>query len=442
MLQEVKPQLSELHVGVTIDKIPEAVKANKSIKIQKGDLELEVPKDQEYYFLTKLLLTRLWVQDNQGSAICNYMNNIQQLFFQLIRVALSTQDTLMRPPSAKEWQQLYEMAKKQSLVGICFAGAQKLVDSEVEDYCGMPEMLYLTWMGMAAKIQQKNEHMNESTKEALAFFRSKGFACHVLKGQGIATLYKWGGLKGLNRSSGFDLSGLRQSGDIDVWLTGGREKVYQLSREVLGKITGANYHHIHFPMWEDPEIEAHIYPSFLSSPYRNWQLHKFCKLYEPHDGCGDFPSTEFNLVFIMLHCYRHLCGHGVGMRQVMDYYFVLRTVSAGSRAETLSWCKKLGMGRFVGAMMWVMKEVFGLEDEYLLCEPDEKEGKFLLNEIMNTGNMGHGETRFQWGQKSPLGRFVAAQKRNLHLATHYPHEVLWSPVFNIWRFLWLKTKGL
>ena len=154
----------------------------------------------------------------------------------------------------------------------------------------------------------------------------------------------------------------------------------------------------------------------------------------------------------MLHCYRHLCGHGVGMRQVMDYYFVLQQAkqrgskgsesSRGSRVETMKWVKRLGMGRFAPALMWVMKEVFGLEDEYLLCESDEKEGRFLLNEIMNTGNMGHGETRFQWGQKSALGRFVAAQKRNLHLMTHYPHEVLWSPLFNIWRFFWLKTKGL
>ena len=31
----------------TIEKIPEAVKAGKSIKIQKGDLELEFTKDQE-----------------------------------------------------------------------------------------------------------------------------------------------------------------------------------------------------------------------------------------------------------------------------------------------------------------------------------------------------------------------------------------------------------
>ena len=183
-----------------------------------------------------------------------------------------------------------------------------------------------------------------------------------------------------------NLSLLRQSGDIDVWAAGGREKIYQLSHDVLGKITVANYHHIHFPMWEDPEIELHIYPSFLSSPYRNWQLHKFCKLYAPKDDEQDFPSTAFNLVFIMLHCYRHLCGHGVGMRQVMDYYFVLKTLSDSlhfetsqklkgeNKAETMKWVKRLGMGRFAPALMWVMKEVFGLEKEYLLCEPDEKEG--------------------------------------------------------------------
>ena len=412
---------------------------------------------------------------------------MNELLFELIRVALGNADRLSHIPKPNEWQKLYDMAKKQSLVGICFAGVQKTLSNsplkgEGPSVIGMPKMLYLTWLGMAAKIQQRNEVMNGKTKEALEFFREKGFPCQVLKGQGIAALYRVGsnGSKALNGSSGSseqssgsnsanleqpkalnnlngsqsiepeerDLSLLRQSGDIDVWAAGGREKIYHLSREVLGKITGANYHHIHFPMWEDPEIELHIYPSFLSSPYRNWQLHKFCKLNEPKDDGQEFPSAAFNLVFIMLHCYRHLCGHGVGMRQVMDYFFVLRTVpevsesSNGSKVETLKWCKKLGMGRFAPALMWVMKEVFGLDDECLLCEPNEKEGRFLLNEIMNTGNMGHGETRFQWGQKSAWGRFVAAQRRNLHLATHYPHEVLWSPIFNIWRFFWLKTKGL
>ena len=252
---------------------------------------------------------------------------------------------------------LYDMTKKQSLVGICFAGVQKtLSDSPLKgedpSVIGMPEMLYLTWMGMAAKIQQRNEFMNVKTKEALTFFREKGFPCQVLKGQGIATLYTSTGSAQVQ-----SLSGLRQSGDIDVWAAGGREKIYQLSRDVLGKITGANYHHIHFPMWEDPEIELHIYPSFLSSPYRNWQLHKFCKIYEPKDDEQEFPSAAFNLLFIMLHCYRHLCGHGVGMRQVMDYYFVLKTLydsplKGEKKFETLKWVKRLGIGRFASVLMW------------------------------------------------------------------------------------------
>lgn len=371
---------------------------------------------------------------------------IDVLFYELIRISLGLANKLSSTPSHKEWKALYDMAEKQSLIGICFAGVQKLCDSDAEYYAGMSEQQFLTWLGMTAQIRQRNELMNERTKEALKFFRSKGFACQVLKGQGIAKLYR-AECHQAGESDNNDFPLLRQSGDIDVWLTGGREKVYRLSLDILGKITGANYHHIHFPIWEDPEIEAHIYPSFLSSPLRNYRLRKFCKQYEPKLGCDDFPSAEFNLVFIMLHCYRHLCGHGVGMRQVMDYYFVLNSLSNSplkgeEKIQSLKWCKKLGMGSFAGAMMWIMKEVFGMEDGCLLCEPDEKEGKFLLNEIMNTGNMGHGETRFRWGQKTPLGRFVAAQKRNLHLVSRYPYEVLWSPLFNIWRFFWLRTKGL
>ena len=74
----------------------------------------------------------------------------------------------------------------------------------------------------------------------------------------------------------------------------------------------------------------------------------------------------FNRVFILLHCYCHLCGTVWGMRQLMDYYFVLnKGFSAEERQNAFYWCRKLGMGRFVGAAMYGMKEVFGLEDKYV-----------------------------------------------------------------------------
>ena len=105
---------------------------------------------------------------------------MDQLFFELIQVAIGTRISLSHMPSADEWGELYDMAKKQSLVGICFAGIQKLVNSEKEDYCGLSEMQYLTWMGMAAKIQQRNDVMNGYTAKTLEYFRSKGFPCTIL----------------------------------------------------------------------------------------------------------------------------------------------------------------------------------------------------------------------------------------------------------------------
>lgn len=106
---------------------------------------------------------------------------IDQLFFELICVAIGSSNNLSHTPSAHNWGELYKMAKKQSLVGICFAGVQKLVDSEHEDYCGMNEMLYLTWMGMAAKIQQKNEQMNVRTKRPWIISVQKVFIARCLK---------------------------------------------------------------------------------------------------------------------------------------------------------------------------------------------------------------------------------------------------------------------
>lgn len=45
--------------------------------------------------------------------------SLNEIFFELIRVAIGTQDSLSRVPSAKAWKGLYDMAKKQSLVGVC-----------------------------------------------------------------------------------------------------------------------------------------------------------------------------------------------------------------------------------------------------------------------------------------------------------------------------------
>lgn len=352
------------------------------------------------------------------------MIDINNLFFELIRVALGNANGLSHKPSDKEWKLLYDMTKKQSLVGTCFAGIQRLPENERP-----PEMLYLTWMGMAAKIQQRNEVMNASTQKALELFRKDGFECSVLKGQAIASLYG-------------SLAGLRQSGDIDLWVQGGRKKLYDYSLKTFGKLEGLTYHHIHFPVWDDVEIEAHTWPSFLSSPIRNKRLQEFCKMNETNE---DTPSLAFNRVFILLHCYQHFTRRGVGMRQLLDYYFVLRTSyenenqNVNYKAESMKWISALGMKRFAEATMWMMKVIFGLEDKYRLCEPNEEYGRFLLDEVMQTGNMGHADERVDHRQlQSAMGRYLFNLKRDIRIIKICPHEALWEPLWGIYQFAWCK----
>ena len=154
-------------------------------------------------------------------------------------------------------------------------------------------------------------------------------------------------------------------------------------------------------------------------------------------------SLAFDRVFILLHGYQHLCGHGVGLRQIMDYYYVLKQgFNKEEKVETIHWIKELGMKRFAEGLMWVLQECFGLEEQYLLFVPNEQEGKFIIEEVLQTGNMGHSETR-DWGStKTPLSRFFHNLRRDAYLAKHYPHEALWQPFFSLWLYGWRFSKGL
>ena len=430
------------------------------------------------------------------------MTDINELFFELVRVAIGTQKCLSRVPSAEEWQLLFDMANKQSLVGVCFAGVQRLGANAdtVRARIGMTEMLFFRWMSMAYNIQKRNEVLNECMDIALYHFRQDGFECTCLKGQGIAALYedevrtKTNSLRHVNkdeneglrdenedeneglrdedenedesggRASMLNLAMLRQSGDIDLWVQGGRKRLYEYSMRLFGKIEGLTYHHIHFAAFSDVEVEAHTWPSYLASPLRNRRLQRFFKMYEPAKGSGDTPSLEFNIVYILLHCYQHFCGHGVGMRQLMDYYFVLKKVGICtktktktktgvahydedaneneqcSREEAMAWIERLGMSRFAQAMMWVMKEVFGLKDEDLLCEPNEAYGRFLLDEVLMTGNMGHGDERVDHRQfRTAFGRYRYNLRRAMRIVKICPHEALWGPFWGIYQFTWCRV---
>ena len=100
-----------------------------------------------------------------------------------------------------------------------------------------------------------------------------------------------------------------------------------------------------------------------------------------------------------------------------------------------------GVMRFVRATMYVMQEVFGLNEEYLLAKPSKNEGEFLLGEIMLAGNFGQYDERSKGRSQSAIKRFANSLKRNVRFLRSYPSEVLWDIPFRIWLYLWRKQKG-
>lgn len=350
-------------------------------------------------------------------------NKSQDLVFELLLVSTGARKGLQQRYTDEDWKGALAIAQCQAIVGVLLSAIEAL---EVQP----PKTLLLQWIGLAQMVEQECARMAEAGAEAVRYFREHGFACQILKGSAVGRYYPQP-----NR---------RTSGDIDIWLDGGRKKIYDFARafDKDGKIYGVNYHHIHFHLIEDIHIEVHIWPSFLSSPLRNWRLHKFCNLHRPTMEC-DKPSLAFDRVFILLHCYRHICGHGVGLRQIMDYYYLLRQgFTEEERKDAVYWIKQLGMARFARGLMWVLREYFGLEEPYLLMEPDEKEGRFIMREVLLTGNMGHIDKR-NWGSmRTPFSRFLLNLRRDVYLVGHYPHEVVWQPVFSLWLYFWRWSKGL
>ncbi len=558
------------------------------------------------------------------------MNVVNDLFFELLQVVIGNRQSLSRVPTPEEWEEIYEMSKKQSLAGIAFAGVERLPQEQMP-----PGKRIRQWAVKAEKIREHNVKVSEDCRVISRFFEENGFDCVILKGQGNFAYYpEW-------------LQGLRSAGDIDVWCwpkgnandtqseiatirehgslrygasayeNGLREAPeHRLERKNVNgnynkdnrdnkdnknkvqgtryKVQGCNnvngnlepaqrlnflnqraeasdlnseasaevlnqrearlehpvraviefclskkrgeyvyYHNLDFPVLKATPVEVHYRPTWLYNPFRNRVLQRWfasqvqegssasqvqevqrvqerAREFKVYDGYK-IPSVEFNVVFQLLHLYKHIFEEGIGLRQLLDYYFVVQNIndndtqaepatktkrpsdyengsnnkdnrdnkdniillnSLNQRAEAsdlnllnqrsalnseasaevlnqrgarLELFKKLGLKEFAGAVMYVMREVFAMPEERMLCRPDEKRGRKLLEEIMIGGNFGKFDERYNWAETTSgsmdyrgASYAFARLRHNFQFLKDYPSEVLWEPVFRVYHWVWRK----
>ena len=358
----------------------------------------------------------------------------QRIFFDFLRFCIGTTSEIPASVKDADWKVMYDLAKKQALIGVLFHGIKQLPKKLAPD-----AGLLMRWMGMAQKIRQQNMRLFMDSAKVCKNFKDAGFRNCILKGQGNALLYPD--------------PYMRTPGDIDIYLHGGRNRIMEYVDKVCPNQV-MRYHHVDFPVMKTP-IEAHFTPSYMFFPIHNRRMQKWFKevmglqcsnVVTLPDGYGKItvPTMNFNVIYILSHLYRHVFTEGIGLRQLIDYYYVLINDELLVIRDTLHReLKYLGLWKFAGAVMYVLHETLGLPEEKMIAPVDVNEGRFLLAEIMQGGNFGQYDTRL--GNKEDEGklhRYLRMSLRNLRFVKHYPTEALSEPLFRTWFAVWKKIHGI
>lgn len=354
-----------------------------------------------------------------------------ELFFELLQVAAGNGGRLSRTPDAGDWQALFALACRQAVVGVCADGIERLPEDQRP-----PKDIAVRWAVMTAQIEDRNRRLNRQAVALQEKFRRAGFRSCIFKGQGVAASYYPNPLH-------------RQSGDVDIWLDGGKEKIISYIRSVSPHET-VSYHHIDFKALKDPSVEVHFFPSYLKNPFHNHKMLAYWReetgrqmehLVELPEGAGSItsPTDDLNHIALLAHIRHHYFEEGIGVRQMMDYYYLLAKGLDGIDKEKV--CRRLetfGMTKFASAVMYFLQVVFGMSDSFLLLPPSEKYGRPLVRHVMAAGNFGHYDESIKYIYRSstPLVRFLRRMRLNLRIIRLYPGEYFSEIYFRVYYYFY------
>lgn len=359
---------------------------------------------------------------------------MEDVLFELVQVSLGTLECLSRDPNEQEWKCLSALCQKQAISGVVFQALEGL-----SAYGQKPPLTVLyEWIGYVQTIETRNRVVNKRCVEISQEFANDGFKICVLKGQGNAVLYP----KPL----------LRTPGDIDLWVKPEvRGRKFEV-RDLINYVKRRNpegrvlYHHVDMGYFKDVEVEVHFRPTFMFNLVHNYRIQRwFCKMAdggclmaELPEGGGTIkvPDKEFNIIFQLSHVYNHLLHEGIGLRQIIDYYYLLKSnTNRTNDTNYFEILQYLGLEKIAGAMMWMLHEKLGLEEEYLIAPMDKKRGKYVLNEILRGGNFGYYDENNKKAD-SPFKKNIQRLKRDIRMMRYFPSECLWEPIFRVYHFFW------
>ena len=241
--------------------------------------------------------------------------------FKFLKYCLGYNIDMGKVIAKMDWRQLYTFVSNQAIIGFCFDGIERLGNEYSEELKKNPieRDLLMTWMGKAQQIRRQNTKVNTVASKLYSMLREDGLRCCILKGQGNALMYP-------NVYS-------RNPGDIDVWVNASRSQITEYAKKHFEIGDDIRFHHLETSLDGVP-VELHFFPCTMNNPVYNARLQKWFKrnadlqcsnVVGLPDGIGEIamPTAAFYVVYQLTHLYHHFFDEGIGMRQIIDYYYVV-----------------------------------------------------------------------------------------------------------------------
>lgn len=255
-----------------------------------------------------------------------------RVYFDFLKYCLGNEVDMRAAVVKMNWQHLFAFAKKQTILGICLEGVERLGEEYPEEIKRNPIKLNLLqeWLAKGIQIRKLNVRGNAVAAKLYAQLREAGLRCCVLKGQGNALMYP-------NPYA-------RTPGDVDMWVNASREQIIDYAKKHFEIGDDIRYHHLETTL-DGILVELHFFPCIMNNPMYNRRLQAWFKrntdwqysnVVQLPDGAGEIvvPTAAFNIIYQLSHIYHHFFDEGIGMRQMVDYYYVLMSLPQMSQTST------------------------------------------------------------------------------------------------------------
>ena len=292
--------------------------------------------------------------------------------------------SVFRTSDGPDWNGILYLGKTQAVLPLIFDGMLTLpADMQLKGQALLKMIAYVD------RVEKLNARLDAAAAEISDRLKEKGIRSVLLKGQGIAALYR--------------KPEHRQCGDIDLYVG---EANYQHAADII-----RSWKEVHDEMpestkhiafgFDDMELELHrntldIHDLKLEMRYRAWETAEMakdeCIVTLPGAGPVTVPPAQFNIFYVFYHAFNHFMTLGLGLRQLCDLAILLHTYHDRIDVRELeSRLKEYKLDKEWRLFTGLLTDALGLpEGEAPLYDRSQVplSGK-LLDTIFNDGNFGH-----------------------------------------------------